>query len=214
MTDPRFTAEFWDERYTSADQVWSGRPNAALVEETAGLPPGTALDAGCGEGADALWLAGRGWRVTALDVSATALRRAAAHATPQVADRVTWRRADLMSPAPEIPDAGADRPGYDLVVAAFMHFPSQPRRRAYAALAASVAPGGSLLIIGHHPDDQQIVPRPFEPDLFFTADELAGDLPPDGWTVETRASRPRAATDPDGRPVTLHDTVLRARRRD
>ncbi|MBB6346948.1 class I SAM-dependent methyltransferase [Nonomuraea muscovyensis] len=214
MTDPRFTAEFWDQRYASAARVWSGNPNAALVEQAAALPPGTALDAGCGEGADALWLAGRGWRVTAIDVSATALRRAAAHAGPELAGRLTWRRADLMSEPPEVPDAEDGRPGYDLVVAAFMHFPSEPRRRAYAALASAVAPGGSLLIIGHHLSDLDVVPRPFEPDLFFTPDELAGDLEPEAWTVHTCATRPRAGTDPDGRPVTLHDTVLRARRRD
>ena len=78
-----FTQEFWDERYRSAGRLWSGQPNPQLVAQIAGLPPGDALDAGSGEGADAIWLASRGWAVTAVDVSAVALDRAAAHAAAE-----------------------------------------------------------------------------------------------------------------------------------
>src|SRR5713226_3677091 len=94
----QFTQEFWDDRYRSASRLWSGRPNPQLVAQTAGLAPGDALDAGCGEGADAIWLARHGWTVTAVDVSAVALERAAANAGAEGAgDRITWRRADLLS---------------------------------------------------------------------------------------------------------------------
>src|SRR4051794_28076387 len=91
--DEQLTARFWDERYGSADRIWSGKPNPQLVAVAADLEPGTALDAGSGEGADAHWLAAHGWRVTALDVSAVALERAAAHGPPEVA--ITWQQADL-----------------------------------------------------------------------------------------------------------------------
>src|ERR1039458_7951812 len=75
-----FTEQFWDERYRSRDHLWSGQPNQRLVEEVAGAAPGHALDVGCGEGGDAIWLARQGWTVTGVDVSSVALQRAAAHA--------------------------------------------------------------------------------------------------------------------------------------
>ena len=87
------TPEFWDERYRSKEQVWSGNPNPHLVEQIADIAPGTALDVGCGEGADAIWLAARGWQVTAADVSQVALDRGArfaAEAGSDVAARITW----------------------------------------------------------------------------------------------------------------------------
>jgi SAM-dependent methyltransferase len=210
MTDPRFTADFWDQRYSGPEQLWSGDPNPTLVEEAAPLTPGTALEAGCGEGADAIWLATRGWRVTGVDFSAQALRRAAAHTPEQLAGRVTWQRADVRdwTAAP-----GDDAATYDLVTAAFLHFPSAVRRRVFAALAGRVAAGGRLLIIGHHPSDlDTVMPRPPEPDLFYTAEDLAADLPAAHWTVLPRPPRARTATTPDGEPVTIHDTVLHARR--
>jgi SAM-dependent methyltransferase len=214
VNDPRFTAAFWDQRYALSARMWSGNPNPALVEQAAALPPGTALDAGCGEGADALWLGRQGWRVTAVDVSATALRHAAAHTSPELVDRITWREADLLTWTPEIPGGNSGQSGYDLVVSAFMQFPGAPRRRVFATLAASVAPGGTLIIIGHHPSDLNSgIPRPPEPDLYYSPGELADDLPAQAWTIHTQAARPRESTDPDGRPVTIHDTVLRAQRR-
>jgi SAM-dependent methyltransferase len=205
--DPRYTAAFWDDRYSSADRLWSGNPNPALVDEVAGLTPGRALEAGCGEGADSLWLARQGWTVTGTDVSEVALERAAAHTPPELAARVTWRRADVLD---WLPEAGA----YDLVVTAFLHLPSATRRPVFAGLAQAVAPGGSLVVIAHHPRDltDGVVPRPPEPDLFCTAEELAGDLlPAGGWTVRTQDARPRTVAH-EGREVTVHDTVLRAER--
>src|ERR1700735_1902044 len=91
-----FTQEFWDERYRSADRLWNGQPNPQLVAQIAGLPPAAALDAGSGEGADAIWLASRGWAVTAVDVSAVALDRAAGHAEAEGA-HVSWQREALLT---------------------------------------------------------------------------------------------------------------------
>lgn len=210
MTDPRFTAAFWDERYSSTQRLWSGDPNAALVEEAAALTPGTALEVGCGEGADALWLASRGWRVTAVDFSAQALRRAEAHTPEHLAGRVTWQQDDVQAWS-LVP--GDDPAAYDLVAAAFLHFPSVVRRQVFAALAGRVAPRGHLLIIGHHPGDlDTAMPRPQEPDLFYTADDLAAELPASQWAVLRRSARARTATTPDGEPVVIHDAVLHAQR--
>jgi SAM-dependent methyltransferase len=212
MNDPRFTAAFWDQRYAASARVWSGEPNSALVDLAAHLPPGSALDAGCGEGADALWLAGQGWQVTAVDISAEALHRAAAHTPAELTDRLTWRQADLLSWTPATDDVGGHA-GHDLVIATFMHFPGPLRRRVFAALAAEVVPGGNLIIIGHHPSDMDTgVPRPPEPDLYYTPEDLAGDLPADTWNLHTHEARPREGRSPDGRAVTIHDTVLRAQR--
>ena len=202
----QYTQEFWDERYGSTDRVWSGRPNAALVAEATDLPPGTALDVGCGEGADAIWLAGRGWRVTATDVSDVALRRGAAHDPARLID---WQRVDLRDWEP-------DGPGYDLVSAQFvLHFPAElhpERDRLFARLAAAVAPGGQLVVVGHSVLDMgTTIPRPPDTSLFFTADDLAAQLDPAVWTVCTADIRPRPWTH-DGREVLLHDAVLRAQR--
>lgn len=206
-TESMWSAPFWDERYGSAQRVWSGNPNPQLVAEAAGLDPGTALDAGCGEGADAHWLARRGWRVTALDVSTVALQRGAAHAGPDIADRITWQQADLRGWAP-------DGSRYDLVSAQYMQFPGPLREAVFANLAAAVAPGGTLLLVGHHPSDMHTsMGRPDEPDLFFTAAQAAAALDRQRWDVVVAATRPRPAVDPDGQEITIADAVVRARRR-
>jgi len=206
----QFDEAFWDERYRSHDALWSGNPNAHLVAETDGLSPGTALDVGCGEGADAVWLAERGWRVTAVDLSTVALQRAAAQAErvgAPVAERISWVHVDLRAW-----DPGPAR--YDLVCAHYLHLRSEPRQILFDHLATAVAPGGTLLIVGHHPSDlQTTMARPREPDLFFTGDDIASRLGPGEWDIVTNAAVPRTTTDPDGRPVTIHDAVVRARRR-
>jgi SAM-dependent methyltransferase len=205
----RFDQAFWDERYSSAHSLWSGKPNPGLVAEADGLAAGAALDAGAGEGADAIWLARRGWRVTAVDISSVALDRAAGHgaaAGAEVADRISWLREDILRWRP--PERA-----YDLVSAQYMHLPAEDRRSVYAGLAAAVADRGTLLIVGHHPSDMETtMPRPQQPDLFFTGDDLAAGLGGDGWEIVTNVVAPREVTDPEGRRVTIHDTVFRARR--
>jgi SAM-dependent methyltransferase len=209
-TDDRFSAGFWDERYRSAHRVWSGNPNPQLVAEAASLTPGRALDAGCGEGADAIWLASRGWSVVATDISSVALERAARHALdtdPEAAERIEWRQADLLAGPPE---AGS----YDLVTAQFMQMPAEPRARLFTGLAAAVRDGGTLLVVGHHPSDVGSgVPRPPMPELFYTPQDVAALLN-GGWSVDVSEARPRPATTPEGAEVTIHDTVLRATRRE
>lgn len=206
----QFTQEFWDDRYRSADRLWSGQPNPQLVAQAAGLAPGQALDAGCGEGADAIWLASRGWTVTAVDVSAVALDRAAAHAAAQgdeIAGRIAWRREDLLTW-----DPGSRK--FDLVSAQFMHLPDAALDSLHARLAAAVRSGGTLLIVAHHPDDAHVnVGRPGHVDRFPSAGQLAAALDPGDWEILVAAGIGRLATGLDGQPVTVKDTVLRARRR-
>jgi SAM-dependent methyltransferase len=202
-------AAYWDERYRSRSALWSGRPNPHLVAEVTGLRPGRALEVGCGEGADAIWLAGQGWEVTAADISAVALARARAHADAAASgagQRVTWLERDLTT---WDPPAGR----YGLVTAQYVHLPSGQRGNSFGKLALSVAPGGTLLIVGHHPCDlDTTAARPRRPDLFFTGDDVAGLLPPREWRIVVNEARGRDATDPDGQPITIHDTVLRAER--
>ncbi len=204
-----FDEAFWDDRYRAHTALWSGNPNPHLISEASPLAPGAALDVGCGEGADAIWLARRGWQVTAVDLSTVALERAAAHAAeagPQIAGRIDWRHADITGW-----DPGTAR--YDLVSAQYLHLPPDARAALFRRLAAAVRPGGTLLIVGHHPSDlQTTVPRPQMPERLFTGDDIVACLDPGAWDIVTNAAAPRPAADADGRTVSVHDTVLRARR--
>lgn len=204
----RFSAGFWDAHYATKPRLWSGRPNRWLVTEAADLAPGRALDAGCGEGADAIWLAERGWQVTGTDVSQVALERARAAAEQAgVADRITFAVGDLRD---DIPAEQA----YDLVSVQYLHLPSAIRRPAYARLAAAVAPGGTVLLVGHHPRDLDgPMPRPQDRDLFADEQELAAALDERDWEVVVAQARPHPATHPDGHEVTVYDTVVTAHRR-
>jgi SAM-dependent methyltransferase len=196
-------ARFWDDMYGSREQLFSGNPNGVLVGEIAEMAPGQALDVGCGEGADALWLARRGWRVTAVDISRTALERAVA-AGRDVAGRVAWTRADL---ADTPPPAGC----FDLVTCQYFPLLRRPDHVALRALLDAVAPGGTLLFVGHDLADlPERVANGLVPRDFYQPDEIAGHLRC-GWTIEVNESRLRTAPAPEG---TRHvrDSVLRARR--
>ncbi|WP_347060537.1 class I SAM-dependent methyltransferase [Blastococcus sp. HT6-30] len=199
----------YDELYRSNPAVWSGRPNRQLVIEAVGLRPGSALDAGCGEGADALWLAERGWRVTGVDFSPVALGRAAAAARARgLADRVEWLPADLDSWTP--PERR-----FDLVTAHYLHATWTDRAAMFERLAAAVAPGGTLLVVGHllGEDAAHGQHHAHEPGALYTAGDVAAVLDPADWAelvTETR-DRDRGAVERTGNPAP--DTVLVARRR-
>ncbi|ATY10155.1 NAD(P)/FAD-dependent oxidoreductase [Amycolatopsis sp. AA4] len=197
---PPFDRASWEERYRSRDEMWSGRPNDQLVTEARDLEPGHALDAGCGEGGDALWLAQQGWRVTAVDFSTTAIERGRAQAAKLgLADRITWVAADLAEWLPESK--------FDLVTTHFLHVPSAARTAAFARLADAVAPGGTLLVVGHDPADHH-AGRPHLPDMMFTAEEVAETLD-QSWASVTAEVRERAAV---GAETVVRDTVLVARK--
>ena len=202
-------AAAWDERYRAATRAWSGRPNPTLVDEVADLTPGRALELGCGEGADAVWLAARGWAVVAVDFSIAALERGAEHARAagaEVADRLGWRCRDL---ATWEPVAGA----FDLVTAHFLHAPSPQREEMLARWAAAVAPGGTLLLVAHSPLDleQARVGRPPDPAVYASAQQGADRLDPSVWDVAVAQERAREV-DVAGQSATVHDSVLVARR--
>ncbi|MET9352123.1 class I SAM-dependent methyltransferase [Streptomyces sp. NPDC006617] len=210
MTDipaPAPAAEFWEARYRDSGRVWSGRPNELLVREAAALTPGTALDLGCGEGGDAVWLASRGWRVTGVDIAVTALERAAVHAAEAgVGDRVAWQRHELGESFPE----GT----FDLVSAHYLQSPVALDQRAVLRRAvAAVAPGGTLLLVLHAGWPSWQTEPPFDAE-FPTLDGVPADLglPDDGWTVETRETVRRASTSPDGVEGHREDHVWRLRR--
>jgi SAM-dependent methyltransferase len=194
----------WDERYAGSDRVWSGRPNGALVAEVDALDPGRALDVGCGEGADAVWLALRGWDVTALDVSRVALDRART-AAAEAGAVVRWSHTGLL-------DAELTPGGFDLVSAQYPALLRTPGNDAERALLAAVAPGGTLLVVHHADVDvEHAKERGFDPADYVSPRDVAAQLD-SGWDVTFDERRPRHVEGGAGAHHT-HDVVLKARRR-
>ncbi len=204
---PVMDRAFWEDRYRSKPQVWSGQPNPHLVTDVAGLTPGTALDVGAGEGADAIWLAEHGWEVTAVDLSSVALDRGRQRAEEVgVADRITWRQADLTT---WTPPAGA----FDLVTAHYLHLPPEARRprtppspapsRRAARCCSSATTRATWMLASAGRAGRRSTS---------TAEELAATTLDDGWTVVATDARPRQETTHDGNTATAHDAVLVARR--
>ena len=195
----------WDARYSEREgAMWSGRPNGRLVAEVADLSPGRVLDVGCGEGADAIWLAEQGWTVTAIDVSDVAVGRAR-EAAELAGATVEWVCGDaLQTPLPAR--------SFDLVS---MQYPALPKAAGEAAvrtLLDTVRPGGLLLAVYHdldHEHHEHMKSQGFDPADYVGADDL-GRLLGDDFTVELHAVEPRI----DAPPGTPHiaDVVLRARR--
>jgi SAM-dependent methyltransferase len=194
----------------------SSAANPHLVREVGDLAPGTALEAGCGAGAEAIWLARGGWRVTAVDVAeaplALAVERAAAAG---VAGRVQWVRADLTTWEPDAP--------YDLVTTHYAH-PAIPQLEFYDRIAGWVAPAGTLLVVGHletghqqdhghaHGHDHGHGDGP-PAEASVSAADITARLDPDVWEVQTAEESERAVRGREGRATSLHDVVVRARRR-
>ncbi len=196
----------WDARYREREgQMWSGRPNGRLVAEAADVRPGRALDVGCGEGADAIWLAQRGWAVTAIDVSAVAVSRAR-DAGDRAGAQVEWVCGDVLGTS--FP-AGS----FDLVSLQYPALPKAAGDAPVRALLAAVRPGGVLLAVYHDLDDdhrEHMKARGIDPADYVGAPDLY-DLLGDEFGVEVYATEPRI----DPPPGTPHvaDVVLRARRR-
>ncbi|MCW2570920.1 MAG: Methyltransferase type 11 [Frankiales bacterium] len=201
--DPAVQAE-WDTRYTAREQLWSGQPNGALVAEVAGLTPGRVLDVGCGEGADAVWLARNGWEVTALDVSGVALDRAAGHAR-DAGVAVRWVHAGLAEAA--LPPAS-----FDLVSAQYPALLRSSDAAAERALLTAVAPGGVLLLVHHAGmDTHPVHDSGFDPADYVWPPMVAALLN-DDWEVERNEQRPRLAPEGGAGAHLTDDLVLRARR--
>lgn len=161
----------WDQRFTDNPNHFGTEPNTLLKRHVSGLAPGTAADVGCGQGRNTIWLLDRGWDVTAVDFSEVALRhtREAAGTTPALttvqADVSEWPPADT----------------FDLVVAAYLHLPSENLRATWRHLASITAPGGTLVVIGHDRANRGNGPK--DPDVLFHADDVVAALP-DTWTIQ------------------------------
>ncbi len=200
----------WDHRY-SGERLWSGNPNGTLVAEVAHLRPGTALDVGAGEGGDAVWLAEQGWDVTANDISGRALGR--------IEDAARERGLEVSVLRADANDLGAfGSAEFDLVSAQYASLHRTPDGRGIDNLLRVVAPGGTLLVVGHDltpmhtPIDPSENSRPFDPDAYVRVDDVASAIAESPeWDVEVHETRPR----PPGASSSHHvdDVVLRARRR-
>lgn len=194
----------WDERYRTAELVWRAEPNRWVAEEVAGLSPGRALDLACGEGRNAVWLAEQGWVATGVDFSPVGLdkgRRMAAERGVQV----TWVEADARTweaPSP-----------FDLVVVCYLQLPEADRRAALGHAAAALAPGGTLLVVGHDRSNRERgVGGPQDPAVLFTPDDVVADLQVSGVPVEVqRAEVVRRPVDTDGGPADALDALVRAK---
>jgi len=171
--------EDWDRKYASGDLLWGAKPNRVLVTEAAELAPGRALDLACGEGRNAVWLAERGWSVVAVDFSEVAIGKARSRAADAGVD-VRFVCADLIELVPE-PIA------YDLVLVLFLQIPASERTLVLERAAKALAPGGTLLVLGHDTTNlTDGVGGPSDPSVLYTPDELVADL--DGLEIE-RAER-------------------------
>ncbi len=193
-------ATAWDERYAGTDLVWSGEPNRTVAAEVAELPAGRALDLAAGEGRNSVWLAQRGWVVTAVDFSATGLDKARRLAA-QHAVTVATVRTDVTAYRPE--------PGhYDLVVLAYLQLPVDVLAPVLTAAVEALAPGGTLLLVGH--DRANLaggVGGPQDPAVLHTVDEVTAALT--GLRV-VRAERIRRPVQVDGGERFAIDTLVRA----
>jgi SAM-dependent methyltransferase len=194
-------ASGWDDRYAAAELVWSAGPNQTVARELGDLSPGTALDLAAGEGRNALWLAERGWRVTAVDFSAVGLikaQRAAEHRGVPLTTVVT----DLLQYRPEH--------RFDLVLLAYLQLPWPQLQKVLAMAAGALAPGGTLLLVSH--DLQNLtdgVGGPQDPTVLQTPEHVAGALP--GLTID-HDGRIRRPVEVDGGSREAIDTLVRASR--
>ncbi|HET9060494.1 MAG TPA: class I SAM-dependent methyltransferase [Acidimicrobiales bacterium] len=192
----------WDARYGTDELVWSAEPNRFLVDEVEQLVPGTALDLACGEGRNAIWLAGKGWSVTAVDFSAVGLAKAERLASTRGVE-VDWVNADLRQWVPS--------PGrFDLIITMYLHVPAPDRGQLLRRAAAALAPGGVLLVVGHDITNlSDGVGGPQDPAVLFSPEDLVVDL--EGLQIE-RAERVQRSVSTDDGARTAIDALVRAKR--
>jgi SAM-dependent methyltransferase len=193
----------WDERYASADLIWTAQPNVFVARELAGLAPGRALDLGAGEGRNAIWLAGRGWQVTAVDFSTVALAKAAELAAARGVTGIEWVDADLRTyqPAPG---------GFDLVLLSYIHLPPAESAALLAAAAAALAPGGTLLVVGHDRDNiAHGYGGPQEPAVLYQTADVVAALP--GLAIRRAGQERRPVPTSEGERTAI-DTLVLAQR--
>jgi SAM-dependent methyltransferase len=192
--------EDWDRRYAAVENLWALKPNRFLVAETEELEPGQALDLACGEGQNAIWLASLGWNVRGVDFSEVAIAKARARAEHEGVD-VDFVVADLLSYVPE----GAD---FDLVVLLYLHVPRDDRRTVLSRAAAALRTEGTLVLVGHDLTNvTDGVGGPSDPELLFTPDEIAAELPTLEIVKATRVLR-----DVTGEERDAIDALVRARK--
>ena len=195
MANETFDRDFWERRWAQVlrdhpDKVASRPPNAHLLAEVGDMATGRALDAGCGHGAEALWLAAAGWEVTAVDFSVTALEHARSTAQAfgtDVADRITWIQGDLGSwvPSPRL---------FDLVSCLYVHVAGSVGEMV-TRLGKAVAPGGTLFLVGHLPVDPATgEPTPAVGQVQVSVDDAVEALDPREWQILVAEERPRTAT--------------------
>jgi Methyltransferase domain len=197
-------AAAWDQRYASTELVWTAGPNRFVAAELADLPPGRALDLATGEARNAIWLAGRGWRVRGVDFSQVALDKAARLAAQRGVE-VELERADVTA-RPTEPLA------YDLVLVAYLQLPWRQMEPVLEAAAESVAAGGTLLLVGHDLDNlARGVGGPRDPDVLYRADRMAAVLAAGGLIVDRAGQVDRPVDTPEGERAAI-DTLVRAHR--
>jgi SAM-dependent methyltransferase len=195
----------WDARYSGAEYEWSMHPNLFVAAELDGVPPGRALDLAAGEGRNSVWLAERGWRVTAVDFSRVGLDKgrklSAARGVPD--GQVDWVTVDLGEYTPP-------RSAYDLVLIAYLQVGADLRARVLGGAAAALVPGGTLLVVGHDLANlTEGTGGPSSPDVLYTPGLITAALP--GLRVR-RAERVRRTVERNGEQVTAVDTLVRAER--
>jgi SAM-dependent methyltransferase len=194
----------WDELYASTELVWTAEANRFVVEELAGLAAGRALDLGTGEGRNAIWLAERGWQVTAVDFSAVGLAKAAELAARHGVTGIRWVEADLREYQPG-PAA------YDLVLLAYVHLRPDEFGALLAAAASALAPGGTLLVVGHDADNiSRGYGGPQDPLVLHRVQNVVAALP--GLAIQRAEQARRPVLTGDGERTAI-DTVVRAQRR-
>lgn len=199
-------AQEWDGRYASAELVWGARANRWVEAELADRPPGRALDLACGEGRNALWLASRGWHVTAVDFSAVALDkgRTLESAQDKAVPRVDWVCASALDYRPARP--------VDLALLCYLQVSADERRQAITHAATALAPGGVLLVIAHDSRNlREGTGGPQDRGVLYTAADASADLADSGLVID----RAEAVLRPvDGAPRPAIDALLRAHRPD